>query len=130
VGPVEGWLSLEASAMCAVHRDYCRCFEVNEHATGGYYVSFADGSVVGTFCNHEVAEAVATILNYRTSVETLINCVWHVLHRVKLIEDCEVDRLLNEVALRACSGDEEKASELVKEVISDMKKERNYDIAS
>jgi hypothetical protein len=112
--------------MCCVHRQHCKCFYVHESNDDEFHVRFADGSLVGEFCERRLAMVVAWLLNRHHSFDTLLYFVSEILRRVKLIEDCEHDRFVRLLALKACNGDDVDAHNLVENVILDLQEGREY----
>jgi hypothetical protein len=99
---------------------------VYESGNGEFRVAFADGSLIASFCESRLAKMVAWLLNRHHSFDTLLYCVSEILRRVKLIEDCEHNRFVHMLALKACNGDDVNAHNLVKQVMLDLQEERDY----
>lgn len=112
--------------MCCVHKQDCKCFRVHENGDGEFVLRFADGSLVGTFCERRLAMVVCWLLNRHYSVDTLLHYVFEATRSVKLIEDCERERFVWNVAYEACKGNSMDAEELVRNVMMKMQEERNY----
>jgi hypothetical protein len=96
------------------------------HQTGDdeFRVRFVDGSLVGAFCERRLAMVVAWLLNSHYSIDTLLYYVCEVLRRVKLIEDCERQRFVWNLAYEACNGNSIDAEELIRDVMLKMQEER------
>jgi hypothetical protein len=112
--------------MCCVHRQNCKCFYVHQIGDDEFQVKFADGSLVGEFCERRLAMVVAWLLNRHYSIDTLLHHVCEILRRVKLMEDCEYERFLWNVAYEACDGNSIRAEDIVRNVILKLQKEREY----